>query len=221
MITKPVNYVQTTLSPEKQDPNFPIHSDVLGGFLTNDSALHEDLFYVKKFYEKPSTIEQENCIFDLVNGLMSVPYKINKEALSFFSLLRPDTYNSLFVSKKDVDIKQHLVDLDPSNKDAKLELQKINTKVRLQENILDIATAFQDQSNIYFPVKLDHRGRKYCDGEIKRSDDVAIKFYKAAGAYLYGYHVNGETIVYRAKWVDDNIENIFNFRNKGGLFKEG
>lgn len=36
------------------------------------------------------------------------------------------------------------------------------SKVLLQENILDIAILYQNFSKIYFPVRLDQRGRLYC-----------------------------------------------------------
>ena len=138
VVYKPEKYVQVKNS-FIINKSLPLHSAKLGGFLTKDASLHRDLLFDKKWYLEPSIINAKNCIFKLVNGLMSVPYKVNKDVLDFFSQLSVENRNKLFVSKVEFNNKQDNYVKDKEVRQARVEFQKLNRKIRLQENILSRA----------------------------------------------------------------------------------
>ena len=53
----------------------------LGGYLNNDNLFVEYIFYKKPVYTHNTIILPENKIINLVNGMSSIPYKINNDTL--------------------------------------------------------------------------------------------------------------------------------------------
>lgn len=97
-----------------------------------------------------------------------------------------------------------------------------------------IAAFYSKFSRIYFPVRLDQRGRLYCspsflnyqsselskalllfaEPSIIRKDNInSIVYVKAYGANCYGGIISKGSINSKSEWVDRNIENIINYHN--------
>lgn len=56
---------------------------ILGGYLKNDEYYNEDLFIEKVGYRDKTRLLEDNDVIDLINGVSSVPYKINTNTLKF------------------------------------------------------------------------------------------------------------------------------------------
>ncbi len=103
-----------------------------------------------------------------------------------------------------------------------------------QEFRLKIANLFKNYNSIYFPVKLDHRGRLYCTPAYFNypSSDLAkalilfsipgiinnnyldeIKYLKSYGVNCFGGDISKGSVEAKLKRVDDNLHNIINFEN--------
>jgi DNA-directed RNA polymerase len=108
------------------------------------------------------------------------------------------------------------------------------SKIILQETILGIAQFFSNFNEIYFPVRLDQRGRLYCSpnfmnyqanelskallifskpGIIKKDDMDGITYLKAYGANCYGNKISKSSTEAKLEWVNQNIDNILNYDN--------
>lgn len=110
-----------------------------------------------------------------------------------------------------------------------------NSKLVLQETILGLAEFYSRFSTIYFPVRLDQRGRLYCTsnylnyqsnelskalilfakpGVINKKDMSSINYLKAYGANCYGVGgISRNSLNFKLKWIDENIDNILNYDN--------
>jgi DNA-directed RNA polymerase len=87
---------------------------------------------------------------------MKVPYKINRELLEFIQ--DNNIKYDLLINK----FKPHkYAHLDKRTTFRENELRSHNSAVIMQENILDIVGIYRNFSKIYFPVRLDSRGRLY------------------------------------------------------------
>jgi DNA-directed RNA polymerase len=135
----------------------PYTNKMLGGYLLNNDRYEEKLFITKKGYGKPSEISEENDIYNLVNTISSTPFKINKDLLNYIN------YNgikqNLIVDPNTKHPYEELPTLKPSQKN---KLASFKSKIILQETVLGIADFYSNFSKIYFPVRLDQRGRLYC-----------------------------------------------------------
>ena len=104
----------------------------------------------------------------------------------------------------------------------------------LQENILALAQFFSKFTNIYFPIRLDQRGRIYCSPSylnyqscelskalllfsnpavIRKEDCGSILYLKAYGANCYGDTIGKQSMDKKIEWVDKNIDDIVNYDN--------
>lgn len=107
----------------------------------------------------------------------------------------------------------------------------LRSKLNLERNILEIANVFKKHT-IYFPVRLDNRGRLYClphylnypsselakslllfsePGEMKLDSKNADYYLRIYGANSFG--LDKKSFSMRNKWVTQNIDNIINFEN--------
>lgn len=126
----------------------------LGGYLLNDVEFKEELLISKKTFSFSSKlIKNNNNLLNMVNNLSSTPFKINTELLDF--VLKSD-YLLLDPNKK-----QEYSDLKSLTKTKKRKLKAYNSKVLLQETILEIVLYFKQFGEIYFPVRICQRGRVY------------------------------------------------------------
>ena len=205
----------------------------LGGYLLNDYKTSDSLIIDNWELKESSTIKDENVVYDLVNNMNSVGYKINKDVLNFL-----DNYGveyDLILHKE-----SPLLNKPNLRKMEKIQLESYQNKVELQENILGLARVYSQIHEFYLPVRIDFRGRMYCISEylnyqstelakslllysnpekIKKTDSIAISYLKAFGANCFGNKLDKKSWNERTKWIDDNIRDIINFEN-GKLIKQ-
>jgi len=200
----------------------------LGGYLLNNQEYTESLIGTKIGYDIPSDIENNNIIYDSINSMMKTPFKVNKDLLNY--LLKYNTKHKLLISSyynhEFADIKR--------NKSQEKEYQRFLSKKMLEKYIILIAHIYSNVPEIYFPLRLDQRGRiypitayfHYQSSElarslllfarpdiIKRNDQTAIEYLKAYGATCYGNGLNRKSYTKRLEWVSDNWDKIINFEN--------
>lgn len=206
----------------------------LGGYLLNNQEYAESLIGSKIGYDIPSDIENNNIIYDSINNMMKTPFKVNKDLLNY--LLKYNTKHKLLISSdynhKFANIKR--------NKSQEKEYQRFLSKKMLEKYIILIAHIYSNVPEIYFPLRLDQRGRiypttayfHYQSSElarslllfarpdiIKRNDQTAIEYLKAYGATCYGNGLNRKSYTKRLEWVSDNWDKIINFENSNLVSK--
>lgn len=205
----------------------PYTSKELGGYLLNDVEKTESLLINKANYKQDSDIVKGNIIYDMVNNINKTSYKINNEVLEFIQ-----DYGVDYGLIEDVNKKHPLEDIKRNKRQDKV-YRAYKSKIILEQNILGIANTFVNMS-IYFPVRLDQRGRIYCEplyfnyqssdlakslisftfpGIINRKDTNAIEYFKAYGANCYGHGLDKKSYTKRGEWLDNNIADILDYNN--------
>jgi hypothetical protein len=180
----------------------PYSKNELGGYLLNDIEYDRSLIVDKLSYKIPSRIDKDNIIYKTINNMMATPFKINKYLLEF--LLNQNNIHNLLIEKDSVHKFENIIKRTPSQEK---EYQEYLSKKILQEYIIEIAKAYSNVPQIYFPIKLDNRGRLYPipaylnyqgselaqslllfahPDTILRSDSIAIEYLKSYGAVCYG-----------------------------------
>jgi DNA-directed RNA polymerase len=175
---------------------------VLGGFLLNNVELNNSLIIPNYELKLQSSILKDNIIYNMVNYLSNVSYKINTQVLNFIL-----DYDKKFNLLIDMETKHPLELKDKLKKNEVKILESHKSLKRLQLIIINLALLFQNVPRFYFPVKLDNRGRIYCDvnylnyqgielakslllfGEgkkIDKTDKNSINYLKIYGANCYG-----------------------------------
>lgn len=211
----------------------PYTSKQLGGYLLNDVEKTENLLINKANYKQNSEIIKGNIIYDMVNNINKTCYKINKEVLDFIH-----EYGVEYGLIEDVNQKHPLENIKRNNRQDKI-YRAYKSKIILEQNILGVADTFANMS-IYFPVRLDQRGRIYCEplyfnyqsselakslisftfpGIINRKDYNAIEYLKAYGANCYGHGIDKKSYTKKIEWVDNNIADILDYKNAKLLTK--
>lgn len=184
----------------------------LGGFLLNNFEYAEPLISYKHGYSIPSVIEEENIIYNTINSMMKTPFKVNKDLLNY--LLKNNHIHKLLINS---DYKHEFADIKRTKRQEK-EYQEFLSKKTLEKYILLIANIYSNVPEIYYPIKLDNRGRLYPNVAyfhfqgselakalilfarpdiIKRSDSNAIEYLKAYGASCYGNGLNRKSYTKR------------------------
>lgn len=164
----------------------------------------------------------------MVNNISKTPFKVNIALLNFITF--NDKHNLLI----DTNIPHEFEVLEKRSKYQESKYRSHNSKVALQETVLEIVNFYKQFNEIYFPVRLDQRGRIYCTpsyfnyqsnelskslilfsipGIIKTTDLSAISYLKAYGANCYGGAVSKASIPVKEEWVNKNIENIIDYDN--------
>ena len=213
--------------------------DILGGFLLNDIDYTLPLIIKNSELKEQSSIKDVNIIFDTVNNLSSVGYKINTDVLEFilekgieYDLITdPDFKHPIEIKK----INQKKLTISENN-----SLDSFLSKKQLEMNILGLALTFKNVPEFFIPVRIDNRGRVYCicdylnyqgvelakslllfsKGEkINKFDKQSIDYLKIFGGNCFGNGINKKSYNDRVEWVNNNEEDILNFRN-GKLIKE-
>src|SRR5271156_3370894 len=151
--------------------------------------------------EKSSIIQDENLVYELVNNISSVGFKINKDVFDFVS-----TYDMKYVLLLNKD-KNTLLTKNKLTKSEKVKLESFLSQFVQQENILGLAEVLSNLHEFFIPVRVDFRGRMNCvvdylnyqsselakslllfskPEKILKSDTRAINYFKAYGANCYG-----------------------------------
>ena len=225
MIVPPKQYSEKIVKEKKYE--------VLGGYLTNDVVIDNKVFISKSSYRN-SSYTLNNNIYDMVNKISSIPYKINEEVLDFI-LKNADKYGFLL---KESDIEAIKDNYSGKRKwessIAHNKYRALKSKYVLEQNIIQISYLFRNIDKFYFPVRLDQRGRVYCQpnylnyqstdlakslicfseaSTINRDDSEAIQYLKLYGANCFGNGISKLSHNSRVEWVNDNETNIINYEN--------
>jgi len=201
----------------------------LGGYQLNDIAYSEDVILKKPYLLKQSIIHQDNIIYDVINKLNSVAYKINTDVLNFIELNMDFYKDELVSSKHDLEDKNKL-----TSRERKI-LQKHLNKFNLQNHILNLAKAYAVIPSFYFINRLDYRGRLYCVTEylnyqstdlakalllfsipnkIQRiGSEIPLMYFSVFGANCFGNKKDKLSITEKVDWVKANRESIINYHN--------
>ena len=198
-----------------------------GGYILNGQKYLDDIVIDKVNYRDKSKITSP-LIYDMVNGISKVPYRINNELYNF--ILQNNKLGLLinpYEKHKFQDIEEK------TNYQSKVYSSHVS-KVLLQETLLDIAGIYRNFAKIYFPVRLDQRGRLYCEPmylnyqgselaksllqfaiptQINKTDNEAINYLKAYGANLFGGEISKKSLKLKINWVDNNIDDILHIEN--------
>ena len=206
----------------------PYTRNSIGGYLLNDIRYKENILIEKKAYSVNSEVSEVNNIYHMVNSISETPFKINKDLLEFIT---NDNSLGLLV---DSEIEHEYASIEKRTKRQSSILRSYNSTVLLQEFILEIANFYKNFNEIYFPVRIDQRGRLYCTpsflnyqsnelsmslilfsnpGIINRNDNTSISYLKAYGANCYGGVVSKKSINSKVSWVDKNVDDIINYGN--------
>jgi DNA-directed RNA polymerase len=209
-------------------PPKPYDKDTLGGYLLNDEKFSENLLIDKKAYAKNSEFSGDK-IYCMVNNISRIPFKINKTLLDYINN-EGNKHNLLM----DPDARHKFEDLEKRNKYPRGILASYKSKIILQQTILGLADFFSSFSYIYFPVRMDQRGRVYCTpsylnyqanelskalllfaepGFVDRNDSIAISYLKIYAANCFAGIISRASISDKAKWLDKNIANIVDYDN--------
>lgn len=200
---------------------------LLVGYLFNNYKYEENIFIDKKRYRYSSGLTN-NIIYYMVNKTSATPFKVNIELLNYLNMygvqqgliMEPNTSHE-FANKPDLKLFQ------------KKRLISFNSKMTLQEIILDIAEMFSKFPRFYFPVRLDVRGRIYCmpnyfnyqsnelakalilfadPSVIKKIDTSCIDYLISYGVNCFGGKISKQSLK-KLGWAKHNKENIINFNN--------
>jgi len=191
------------------------NEETSGGYLLNDIEYSEPLINKKIFYNLPSEIGKKNKIFFSLNKMMSTAYKINKDLLDY--LVNNNEFHKLLI---DTNFQHKYGNLEKRTKYQEKEYQRFLSKKLLEEYIIKIASTFSNVPEIYFPLRLDQRGRIYprsvyfhYQGHelakallqfanpdyIDRNDIESIEYLKAYGASCFGNGLNKKSLKKRVE----------------------
>lgn len=208
---------------------------IMTAYLLNSDRFSTDLFIEKKAYAVYSELSSENYVSIMVNNLSRIPFKINKRLLEFIDE-NGENFNLLI----NPDTKHKFADIKKKTKYQKSVFASHNSKVILQETIRDLASYFQHFSELYFPVRLEQRGRLYClphyldyqsselakalflfarPGIIKKNDMTSIYYFKYYRANTFAGQISRASLKTKIEWLENNIYNMINYDN-GSLLKK-
>ena len=206
----------------------PYGHNALGGYCLNDEKFAEQLFIEKKAYACTSELSGEK-LYTMVNNISNTPFKINQPLLDYINA-EGDKHKLLI----DTETEHEYESLPYRTKSQKSILASHKSKILLQETILGLAEFYRRFSKIYFPVRLDQRGRLYCSpvhlnyqsnelskalllfangSIISKQNAGCIIYLKAYGVNCFGGSISKTSLASKSEWVNKNLHNIINYDN--------
>ena len=161
----------------------------------------------------------------MVNNISSTPYKINTELLDYILTNK----HGLLIDPSKPSIYENI---EKRNKYQQAKYSSHISKLNLQETILGIAEFYRSFSQIYFPVRMDERGRIYSSttylnyqsselakalllfanpGIITKRNLNIVKYLEFYGVNCFGKDKLSD--ITKIKWIKDNREDILNYNN--------
>lgn len=204
----------------------PFNSEDLGGYLLNGVSYVEELIIHKETVKENSIVEDKNIIYQMVNDISRVPFKINIDLLEFIT--KNNKHNLLM----DTNMLPPYADMEKRTKYQESKYRSHLSKFILQENILAIVQFLKDYPKFYFPIKMDTRGRIYCNttyfnyqsselakalllfaepGIINKKNLDDVKYLEYYGVNTFGKSKISE--FQKKKWIKDNLEDILDYKN--------
>lgn len=171
-----------------------------GGYLLNGESYYKPLIHQSVHFFNHKSAIQEGNLYQVINRLQAVGFKINKPLLN------------LLVSLNWSDLVCNDI---------------MNDKYYLERNILTMASLFENIDKFYIPLFMDWRGRIYTDtdyltfqgtelaralllfekGTVLNRNDDGFLYFKIHGANCYG--LNNLSFKDRIEWVNKNSNLIY------------
>jgi DNA-directed RNA polymerase len=207
MVVKPKKFIREIINGKV--------TDKLGGYLLNDVHYTSGIIIENRELKTPSLIEINNKIYDMVNNMSAVGYKINISVLDFVLEFGLD-YNLVIDPNyiHPLSLKSKLTILE------RRELESFQSQQQLEMNILGLALIFRNVPEFFIPVRIDNRGRLYCISDylnyqsielakalllFSKEDKISVKnieainFLKIFGANCYGRGLDKKSFKDRIK----------------------
>lgn len=219
--------------PMVEEPKKYSHN-TLGGYLLNNVEYRNTAIINNPHLKDQSKIESDN-IYNMVNSISSTAFTVNE---AFLNYLEVNSFKMNLLLDNPVDRYNH------TKTDLKTWRRKNKTKYRAylseiseyehQQNILSIANVYRKVPRIYFPVRLDQRGRIYCTpvyfnyqgNDLAKAlilfadksilniyDNNSIDYFYSYGANCYGNGIDKQSRVKKVAWIKDNHNDIMNLNN--------
>jgi hypothetical protein len=141
----------------------------LGGYLLNGIEYTDKIISSNWELSTENKFLPNNSVFDMVNFVNSVQFKINENVLNFI-LANNNLYN-FFIDSNYI----HPLTLKSKLTKAEgLDLEKFYSQRFIEQNILGLATLYSEVPSFYLPVRLDYRGRLYCIVEYLNYQNIEL-----------------------------------------------
>jgi DNA-directed RNA polymerase len=228
MIVKPNKYFITESGRE-----------ILGGYLLNDREFVSPLIIKNSELKEQSKISKNNYIYKMINNMSSVGFKINEDVLNFI-IDNGIKYNLIINPELEHDLELKRKENKKLSLHESKDLESFISKKNLERNIIGLALIYKNISEFFIPVRIDNRGRVYCTSDylnyqsielakslllfskgekIYKNDKVALDFLKIYGANCFGNGIEKKSYDDRINWVDENEDEILNFRKSDVINK--
>jgi DNA-directed RNA polymerase len=177
-----------------------------GGYLTNGIIETQELIIHKNLYKHNSIISQEhNYVFKAINNIAQCPFTINTQVLNF--ILKKGYDLGILLGDK----KHKFEDIENKTYYQKTVYESYKSQLFNQTITLELALLYQYTHQIFFPIRIDQRGRIYCQSSylnyqstdlakslllfakpafINTKDETSIEYLKIYGANCFGLDKN-------------------------------